>query len=156
MYYLQSRYYDPETGRFLNADDVNFLGATETLLSYNAFAYCENDPVNYDDKTGNAKAWQQLGFKYSNSKADKNRKSRGLPPKSYAEWLKSGERRSVKGVSVARAGVTKTLIAITYIPKNRTANYYYHTLGGDYSIFEMIVSGVNLKNQKYHIHLLKI
>ena len=52
LYYLQSRYYDPETGRFLNADDVNFLGATETLLSYNAFAYCENDVVNKSDPGG--------------------------------------------------------------------------------------------------------
>ncbi len=56
LYYLQSRYYDPETGRFLNTDAVDFLGATGTQLSYNAFAYCENDPVNYEDKTGNAKA----------------------------------------------------------------------------------------------------
>ena len=55
LYYLQSRYYDPETGRFLNADDVNFLGATETLLSYNAFAYCENDPVNFLDLFGKTK-----------------------------------------------------------------------------------------------------
>ena len=52
LYYLQSRYYDPETGRFLNADDVNYLGATKTLLSYNAFAYCENDPVNKVDPSG--------------------------------------------------------------------------------------------------------
>ena len=52
LYYLQSRYYDPETGRFLNADDVNFLGATETPISYNAFAYCRNNPVNYSDPEG--------------------------------------------------------------------------------------------------------
>ena len=53
LYYLQSRYYDPETGRFLNADDVDYLGATKTLLSYNAFAYCENDVVNMVDPSGN-------------------------------------------------------------------------------------------------------
>ena len=28
LYYLQSRYYNPETGRFLNADDTAFLGAS--------------------------------------------------------------------------------------------------------------------------------
>ena len=131
LYYLQSRYYDPETGRFLNADDVDYLGATGTQLSYNAFAYCENDPVNYEDKTGNAKAWQQLGFKYSNSKVDKKRRAKGVPPQDYAKWLKSGERRLVKGVSVTKLGVTKTMIAITYIPKNRTERYYNHNLGGD-------------------------
>ena len=31
---------------------MNFLGATKTLLSYNAFAYCENDVVNCEDSDG--------------------------------------------------------------------------------------------------------
>lgn len=52
MYYLQSRYYDPEICRFINADSTDYLGATGTLLSYNLFAYCENDPVDYVDSTG--------------------------------------------------------------------------------------------------------
>ena len=54
LYYLQSRYYDPEVGRFINADDVRYIGATQTELSYNAFAYCENDPVNNSDPTGHS------------------------------------------------------------------------------------------------------
>ena len=53
MYYLQSRYYDPEICRFINSDDVNFIGATGTVGSYNAFAYCENNPVN---------GWDYLGY----------------------------------------------------------------------------------------------
>lgn len=52
MYYLQSRYYDPDVCRFINSDDVNFIGATGTVGSYNAFAYCENNPVNRVDYTG--------------------------------------------------------------------------------------------------------
>ncbi len=52
MYYLQSRYYDPEICRFINVDSTDYLGATGTLLSYNLFAYCENDGVNFVDKTG--------------------------------------------------------------------------------------------------------
>lgn len=52
FYYLQSRYYDPETGRFLNADDVNYLGISGDALSYNAFSYCENNPVNDSDPLG--------------------------------------------------------------------------------------------------------
>ena len=52
MYYLQSRYYDPEVCRFINSDDVNFIGATGTVGSYNAFAYCENEPVNGWDPWG--------------------------------------------------------------------------------------------------------
>ena len=53
LYYLQSRYYDPEVGRFLNADEATYLGASGTILGYNLFAYCENNPVNYEDPTGN-------------------------------------------------------------------------------------------------------
>jgi len=52
LYYLQSRYYDPTTGRFLNADDVSYLGTTGNVLSYNLFAYCENDAINNSDPTG--------------------------------------------------------------------------------------------------------
>lgn len=52
MYYLQSRYYDPEVGRFINCDDVNYIGITGSEVSYNPFAYCENDPVNDSDPSG--------------------------------------------------------------------------------------------------------
>ena len=52
LYYLQSRYYDPETGRFINADDVNYIGVSGTQIGYNPFAYCENDPVNGWDPSG--------------------------------------------------------------------------------------------------------
>ena len=54
MYYLQSRYYDPQICRFINADSTDYLGATGTLLSYNLFAYCENDAVNCVDPKGYA------------------------------------------------------------------------------------------------------
>ena len=52
FYYLQSRYYDPEIGRWINADDTAYLGADGTPLSYNLFAYCKNNPVMGYDPTG--------------------------------------------------------------------------------------------------------
>ena len=52
MFYLQSRYYDPEVGRFINADDISYLGADGTLQSNNLFAYCKNNPTNLFDKSG--------------------------------------------------------------------------------------------------------
>lgn len=50
FYYLQSRYYDPETGRFLNAD--GFISTGQGILSNNMFAYCGNNPVNRADSSG--------------------------------------------------------------------------------------------------------
>ena len=48
-YYLQSRYYDPETGRFLNADgQLN----QDTMQGYNLYAYCGYNPVNRIDPDG--------------------------------------------------------------------------------------------------------
>ena len=53
FYYVSSRYYDPEVGRFINADDIDYLGADGSPLSYNLFAYCMNNPVNRFDVNGN-------------------------------------------------------------------------------------------------------
>ena len=34
-------------------DDVDYLGASGSVLSYNFYSYCENNPVNNEDSTGN-------------------------------------------------------------------------------------------------------
>ena len=51
-YYLQSRYYNPEWGRFLNADGYVSTGAG--MLGYNMFVYANNNPVMFVDPTGEA------------------------------------------------------------------------------------------------------
>ena len=50
-YYLQSRYYDPEVGRFINADLPEYSAAF-SIDDNNLFAYCGNNPVLRDDKDG--------------------------------------------------------------------------------------------------------
>ena len=55
MYYLQSRYYDPELGRFINADSHASTG--QGVLGNNMFAYCANNPINKADLGGNLWEW---------------------------------------------------------------------------------------------------
>ena len=53
LYYVQSRYYDPVTGRFLNADMLeSMLLQSNSMLAGNLFAYCFNNPINYTDHSG--------------------------------------------------------------------------------------------------------
>ncbi len=49
-YYLQSRYYDPEIGRFINADA--FASTGQGMLNNNMFVYCLNNPTFYVDEAG--------------------------------------------------------------------------------------------------------
>jgi len=52
LYYLQSRYYDSNTGRFISPDSLDYLGADGDLTSYNLYDYCGNNPVMYSDPSG--------------------------------------------------------------------------------------------------------
>lgn len=50
LYYLQSRYYDPEIGRFISADDL--LATSCGVLEHNMYVYCNNNPINQMDSSG--------------------------------------------------------------------------------------------------------
>ena len=51
LYYLNSRYYNPEWRRFISPDDTAYLDA-ETPNGLNLYCYCNNDPINYADPSG--------------------------------------------------------------------------------------------------------
>jgi RHS repeat-associated protein len=57
LYYLNSRYYNPVWGRFLNADGI--IGASLDLLGYNLYIYCSNNQILFSDNNGN---WQILSI----------------------------------------------------------------------------------------------
>jgi RHS repeat-associated protein len=54
LFYVGSRYYDPEIGRFINADVPEMMLLSDNIIGTNLFAYCYNNPVNYADPTGHA------------------------------------------------------------------------------------------------------
>jgi len=51
MYYLNSRYYHPLLCRFITPDEFENIDI-ENKLSYNIYAYCNNNPVMYSDESG--------------------------------------------------------------------------------------------------------
>ena len=50
FYYLQSRYYDPVVGRFINSD--RYISTGQGFTGFNMFVYCNNNPVRYYDEFG--------------------------------------------------------------------------------------------------------
>ena len=71
-YYLQSRYYSPYWGRFLNAD--YYVDTEKDSFGTNMFAYCENNSINYIDPNGFfGKKWhgettEDIGAHYFNKR----------------------------------------------------------------------------------------
>ncbi|WP_368292719.1 kelch repeat-containing protein [Dehalobacter sp. TBBPA1] len=58
LYYLNSRYYDPVTARFLSED--TYYGDPNDPLSLNLYTYCHNEPIMYSDPTGHWSLWGAL------------------------------------------------------------------------------------------------
>ena len=57
LYYLMSRYYDPETGRFISPDAIEYLDPS-TIGGLNLYSYCNNNPVMYVDPSG--QSWESF------------------------------------------------------------------------------------------------
>ena len=52
LYYLQSRYYDANTGRFVNTDSADVISQSSNIFDCNIYIYCHNNPVNNIDISG--------------------------------------------------------------------------------------------------------
>ena len=56
LYFLQTRYYDPQTGRFINIDDISYP-EPEIINGLNLYAYCGNNPISRIDPVGCSWSW---------------------------------------------------------------------------------------------------
>lgn len=61
LYYLQSRYYNPDWGRFLSADDPSYQAGT-TNIEANLYVYCGNNIINFIDSSGLLSVDQRTGL----------------------------------------------------------------------------------------------
>lgn len=103
--YLQSRYYNYTTGRFINADA--FVSTGQGILGNNMFAYCLNNPVMLVDPTGHC---SYLGS-INSPKLDCGKMS-CVESKNYnPDWeeiaVLNGESNTYKGVYIIRAPINK-------------------------------------------------
>ena len=59
LYFLKTRYYDPEIGRFITIDDISYLDP-DSINGLNLYAYCLNNPVMLTDRYGCTAWWEWL------------------------------------------------------------------------------------------------
>ena len=109
LYYLQSRYYSSEFGRFINTDDSQIAIVTQgNVLGSNLFAYCENNPINYIDPYG-----------FSSTQANVDIKT---ILKKFTSYLTSG--KAFKDCSIKRESYDIYTGTVKYYKtKNKTNEY---------------------------------
>ncbi len=102
LYYLQSRYYNPQWGRFLNADA--YINANGDMIGFNMYAYCSNNPVMGYDPTG----YEDVCVEdFSNDDNPLNDMGPMKGGKGSGDSLKPGTYRAVRGVKL-RGKVVRT------------------------------------------------
>ena len=90
MYFLKSRYYNPELCRFISADGI--VNANQDILGNNLFAYCSNNPVNRVDSDGSSSVLIALAITGT---------QRTVPcvPKAIRTFIKANRNKLLKIVS---------------------------------------------------------
>ena len=96
LYYLNSRYYDPVIGRFVNADDLVVAG--DGMLSSNMYLYCQNNPICCVDPTGALGSF----FDVPLSMADRMQMSQSMLDNYYAAKAAAERIENTPALKVAR------------------------------------------------------
>jgi RHS repeat-associated protein len=99
LYYLRSRYYNPEWGRFINGDDM--VGKMGTLFSNNIFAYCYNAPILLIDRSGRspnlnnwiARCYPQEAARLKREANERAQSARVAALGAYGKWYMEQKRQ---------------------------------------------------------------
>ncbi len=118
LYYLRSRYYNPEWGRFVNADALYNNGST--LLNHNRFAYCTNMPVLSYDPSGLIRLFSRICL-IDDSGDTSNDFSTFALPLSQGPFLQEGRKGSAKLDRISRSYLLSSLDEII-----RMGDWNYH------------------------------
>ncbi|WP_221392022.1 RHS repeat-associated core domain-containing protein [Dyadobacter sp. NIV53] len=111
LYYMRARWYDPKVGRFLTKDPL--AGSSLNPLSFNAYTYALNNPVNFIDPSGELSIGGAIksvgkGVAKGASAAYKGAKAAGSAVASTAASIAPDA-----GILAAKLGVTALTFAIS-------------------------------------------
>jgi RHS repeat-associated protein len=155
LYYLQSRYYDPEFGRFISKDDPSYHDGQDAIGS-NLYAYADNNPVINSDSSGYSSYTANINTFISLYRTATGGMSPRIPSNiisvnirltqtqyvsptlakfySYLENLSYGLLVNVLGLGVG--GIVGNVVATavagafvgTFLPQVQPGTYYYYTV----------------------------
>ena len=147
LYYLNSRYYNPLWGRFLNADSM--LVQTSSLTGYNLFIYGNNNPINRIDSKGNF-AWGVAALVvtgiimvgaalYAASKNKKKKKQTKKTSSGSSSTSSSSSKTTSKKVSTSGSKSTSSSF-VAALPAAGVAT----TFDGPLPVFEIVIGATLL------------
>ncbi len=119
LYYLNSRYYNPVWGRFLNCD--NYINSNKDIISHNLYVYCSNNPIINSDVTGFGiiKSIINIGKNISNSLKNVEKEVQKIAaPQTLPNYTKVLDKTLIRNVAQA------TIIKNSVSPPS-SMNYFY-------------------------------
>ena len=105
LYYMNARYYNPATGRFLTQD--SYTGNPYDPWTQHLYAYCGNNPVNMVDPTGHIPSFNMAHTDGGNNDYKGNRKTKFLV--GYANYLAKGNAWDEQKEEIKALGTNKLL-----------------------------------------------
>ena len=120
LYYLLTRYYDPKTGRFINADSLEYLDPNK-INGLNLYAYCRNNPIMHVDYAGNDAI---LITAYAKN---------GLPIVGHTAIAIQDEYGIWYIVEYSGSSKADAKVSVTQVPSDQTVCDFIKSLYGSYS-----------------------